>query len=52
MPVKVFLRPYRGERIEREFNVKIPAGLAKGDHRILLSDADTAEPHAEHGGRA
>ena len=50
VPVKVFLRPYRGERIEREFNVKIPAGLAKGDHRILLSDADTAEPHAEHGG--
>ena len=22
--------------------MKIPAGLAKGDHRILLSDADTA----------
>ena len=42
LPVKVFLRPYRGERIEREFNVHIPVGLAKGDHRILLSDADTA----------
>lgn len=41
VPVKVFLRPYRGERIEREFRVKLPAGLAKGDHRILLSDADT-----------
>ncbi len=41
VPVKVFLRPYRGEPIEREFTVKIPAGLAKGDHRILLSDADT-----------
>ena len=41
MPVKVFLRPYRGEPIQREFKVKIPAGLAKGDHRILLSDADT-----------
>jgi hypothetical protein len=39
--VKVFLRPYRGERIEREFKVKIPSGLPKGDHRILLSDADT-----------
>jgi hypothetical protein len=37
----VFLRPYRGERIEREFKVKLPAGLTKGDHRILLSDADT-----------
>jgi hypothetical protein len=41
VPVKVFLRPYRGERIERDFNVKIPAGLGRGDHRILLSDADT-----------
>ncbi|MCU0247836.1 MAG: hypothetical protein MUC42_14795, partial [Bryobacter sp.] len=39
--VKAFLRPYRGERVEREFKVKLPAGLAKGDHRILLSDADT-----------
>jgi hypothetical protein len=41
VPVKVFLRPYRGERIERDFNVRIPIGLAKGDHRIVLSDADT-----------
>ena len=41
VPVKVFLRPYRGERLERDFNIKIPAGLPKGDHRILLSDADT-----------
>jgi len=41
VPVKVFLRPYRGEPIQREFQVKIPDGMAKGDHRILLSDADT-----------
>jgi hypothetical protein len=41
VPLKVFLRPYRGERIERDFTLKIPAGLAKGEHRILLSDADT-----------
>jgi hypothetical protein len=41
VPVKVFLRPYRGERIERDFTVKIPEGLARGDHRIMLSDADT-----------
>jgi hypothetical protein len=41
LPVKVYLRPYRGERIEREINVKIPAGLPKGQHQILLSDADT-----------
>lgn len=41
LPVKIYLRPYRGERIEREVRVKIPAGLPKGEHRILLSDADT-----------
>ncbi len=41
VPVKVFLRPYRGEPIEREFKIKLPAGLSKGNHRILLSDADT-----------
>jgi hypothetical protein len=41
VPVKVFLRPYRGERIERDFLLKIPAGLSQGEHRILLSDAET-----------
>ena len=41
VPVKVFLRPYRGERIERSLRLKIPVGLAKGEHRVLLSDADT-----------
>jgi len=41
IPVKVFLRPYRGERLERSFTVKIPANLPKGDHRILFSDAAT-----------
>ena len=41
IPVKVFLRPYRGERIEREFTVKLPPGIDKGEHRILLSDAET-----------
>jgi hypothetical protein len=41
VPVKVFLRPYRGESLERDFTVTLPAGLAKGDHRILLSDAET-----------
>jgi hypothetical protein len=41
VPVKVFLRPFRGERIEREVTVKIPAGMPKGEHRILLSDAET-----------
>jgi hypothetical protein len=42
IPVKVFLRPWRGERIEREFKLRLPAGLSKGEHRILLSDAETA----------
>ncbi len=41
VPVKVFLRPYRGDRIERTINVKIPAGLNKGAHQILFSDAET-----------
>jgi hypothetical protein len=41
IPVKVFLRPYRGDRIEKDVMVKIPAGMPKGDHRILFSDADT-----------
>ena len=41
VPVKVFLRPYRGDRIERTVDVKIPAGLTRGDHEILFSDADT-----------
>ncbi len=41
VPVKVFLRPYRGERLERTVQVKIPAGLPRGEHQILFSDADT-----------
>ena len=41
IPVKVFLRPYRGERVEKSFTVKIPADLPKGEHRILFSDAAT-----------
>ena len=38
--VKAFLRPYRGERIERELKLRIPEGMPKGEHRILLSDGD------------
>ncbi len=41
VPVKVFLRPYRGDRIERTVDVKIPAGLSRGEHQILFSDAET-----------
>jgi hypothetical protein len=38
---KVFLRPYRGERIERAFRLKVPAGIPRGPLRLLVSDADT-----------
>src|SRR5947209_5509777 len=41
VPVKVFLRPYRGERIEKTVNVKIPAGMPRGEHEILFSDSET-----------
>ncbi len=41
VPVKVFLRPYHGERIEKTIGLHIPAGLPKGEHEILFSDADT-----------
>jgi len=37
--VKVVLQPYRGERLVREVPVTIPAQAAKGDLRILVSDA-------------
>lgn len=41
VPVKVYLKPYHGERIEKTVTVKIPAGLPHGEHEILFSDADT-----------
>jgi hypothetical protein len=40
VPVKVFLRPYHGDRIEKTIDVHIPAGLSKGEHQILFSDAE------------
>jgi hypothetical protein len=43
VPVKIYLRPFRGERVEREVMLKLPQGLSKGEHRILLSDADTLD---------
>jgi hypothetical protein len=39
--VKAFLRPYRGDRMERTFQLKVPPTAARGEHRILVSDAET-----------
>ncbi|HEV2201375.1 MAG TPA: hypothetical protein VGR73_16270 [Bryobacteraceae bacterium] len=47
IPVKVFLRPYRGDKIERSIMVRIPAGMPKGDHRILFADAQTLDRSQE-----
>lgn len=47
---KVFLRPYRGERIEKAFNVKIPVGAPKGELRLELSDANTVNRGAAMAG--
>jgi len=52
IPLKVFLRPYRGERLERRFTLRIPPGLPKGDYQILLSDADTLNRLESAAGRA
>lgn len=38
--IKAFLRPFRGARFERELKLKIPEGMPKGEHRIVLSDGD------------
>jgi hypothetical protein len=52
VPVRVFLRPYRGARLEKQFSVKIPAGLPAGEYRILLSDSDTLNRMQTAAGRA
>ena len=41
VPVKVFLRPWRGDRIEREIKIRIPTDIPSGQHRVMLSDGDT-----------
>lgn len=38
---RVALRPWRGDRVLREFKVKVPENITRGDHRLLLSDSDT-----------
>lgn len=37
---KVFLRPYRGAPAVCDFSFKAPTNLAKGEHRLLISDSD------------
>lgn len=38
---KYLLRPWRGERVLGNFRVKVPAGLPRGEHRLMLSDSET-----------
>ena len=47
VPVKIFLRPYRGERIVKEATVKIPGNATKGNLRILFSDAETVSQQSQ-----
>jgi len=51
VPVKVFLQPYRGKRIERNIRVTIPPGFPAGECRILLSDATTLNRMQNAAGR-
>lgn len=39
--VKVFLQPHRGERMSRELRLKVPESMSKGEHRLIVSDADS-----------
>lgn len=36
---KIALRPWRGERLVRDFSITLPAGLARGEHRLAIGDA-------------
>lgn len=39
--LKVFLQPWRGERIARDVKFRVPRNLSKGEHRIVLTDGDS-----------
>ena len=39
--VKTYLRPFRGPRVERELKLRIPEGLPKGEHKVVLSDGES-----------
>lgn len=47
VPVKISLRPYRGERITKDAVVKIPGNAPKGTLRVLFSDAETASQQSQ-----
>ena len=49
VPVKVFLRPYRGERIERDIKLKIARRSDQGRAPHSSERRRYIEPHAEHG---
>jgi hypothetical protein len=38
---KIALRPWRGDRVVKQFKLQLPSTLAAGDHRVLISDGDT-----------
>lgn len=40
---KIYLRPWRGDRIVRDFKFRLPAWLPRGEHRLLISDAGTLD---------
>jgi hypothetical protein len=37
---RVFLKPYRGDRIVKDFKMRVPVNTPRGDLRIQFSDAD------------
>jgi hypothetical protein len=38
---RIVLKPWRGERQVKPFRLAVPNSIAKGEHRLLLSDGDT-----------
>lgn len=40
MVARIALRPWRGERQTREFRFRVPGNLARGEYRVLISNAE------------
>lgn len=38
---RVVIKPWRGDREVRSFKLSVPNSMARGEHRLLLSDGDT-----------